>query len=811
MKKTILLILLLSGQLLYSANNFSLKPILLNFHGITGKDSTIIAYGNYGSYMISYDGDKTWVTKKAFDKGLINKMFIEGDRIVAFTNDGQIAVSYDNANSWEQKPSIDILSLENDKYNYTYIIATKKGYVIRKRQNIYFVNKDLKLVKSLEYPIQDYLFPIGETNNELKTLTYDNNQLLVPNDSINLLYFDEDFNQMNNINIKEKLKLECKDCRYTYTILTDSIYMYVTLFSGNYKIKKDFSEYEKLISKETTNDGYLYAIINDKLIFKYAAPSAVLYYSPNDYDSLDVYLNRNKYKDVAYNVRDYDPMSMQEHYYDKINDKVYIVTPYNTLNIFENFSKPEEHKYKYVSFGQYHNLNDMTIFKVGDKLFSTDKSENNFNITFATFKVNSNIFDINFNFDRYNIEKEKNYKNNRMFYYKYFQYFKYNEKDSSILLGMRPRVVTNTEIFMSKDMGRNYTYFKLLPDSLRIMNVNLLEHNQFNFNKKLGYDFMNHVNLTFENQTTIYRSNFVLVNDTMKLITRTRLDNEFSYLGYYIDTNNIVSFGKEYRNYMFNIKTTYNKGKSWEVLKEYPEGYNLIDQKELEYKGRAIWAIASYDVLTNILSLEVVDLETRNIKTLFSQELTDKQSGNLNFIAFDASKDKFYLSFYDTLMVSRDIFDDNPKWETFNYPNNGRVNKKFQVFDTTIFARYADDRNDDNVYWMNGIDLVGDITSVEKTEEINYLYIMPPYPNPTTSEITTEIYWDSSIDINNSDIAVFDLNGNKVSSKENLSLEQLDYWSGNIKWNCVGFPKGTYLIKIHHGNNTKSVKVVVND
>ena len=61
-----------------------------------------------------------------------------------------------------------------------------------------------------------------------------------------------------------------------------------------------------------------------------------------------------------------------------------------------------------------------------------------------------------------------------------------------------------------------------------------------------------------------------------------------------------------------------------------------------------------------------------------------------------------------------------------------------------------------------------------------------------------------------SEIAVYDITGNKVSGKENLTLEKLNEWSGNIKWNCVGQPKGTYLIKIQHGNNTKTLKVVVN-
>jgi hypothetical protein len=102
-------------------------------------------------------------------------------------------------------------------------------------------------------------------------------------------------------------------------------------------------------------------------------------------------------------------------------------------------------------------------------------------------------------------------------------------------------------------------------------------------------------------------------------------------------------------------------------------------------------------------------------------------------------------------------------------------------------------------------------TSVENNiEEVAYLYTMPPFPNPTVSEVTAKFYWDSRIDIDNSEIGVFDLNGNKVSGKENLTFDKLNEWSGNIKWNCVGQSKGTYLIKIQHGNNTKTVKVVVN-
>jgi hypothetical protein len=274
--------------------------------------------------------------------------------------------------------------------------------------------------------------------------------------------------------------------------------------------------------------------------------------------------------------------------------------------------------------------------------------------------------------------------------------------------------------------------------------------------------------------------------------------------------NKVSCFGTNSNSYDYSIKSTTNNGESWDTLKVYNIDLFIQDYKELEINGRVYWAISYFDGSNNVYSIDMFDLETKEIKTVFKQELTDTQSGQLQFITFDAAKEKFYLSFYNTLMVSSNIFEDNIKWETFNYPNNGKVNKKFQIFDKTIFARYEDDKNEDNVYWINGIEMVGNPTSVENIQEVNYLYTMPPYPNPTVSEVTAKFYWDSRIDIDNSEIGVFDISGNKVSGKENLSIEKLNEWSGNIKWNCVGQPKGTYLIKIQHGNNTKTVKVVVN-
>ena len=113
MKKSLYIFLLLvSIQLSNSKENFSIKPILINFYGSCGKDSTIIAFGDKGNAIVTYNNANSWETIKIFESGDIVEMFYEESRIVAITKDGQIAVSYDNAKSWEYLKNLDFTNFE---------------------------------------------------------------------------------------------------------------------------------------------------------------------------------------------------------------------------------------------------------------------------------------------------------------------------------------------------------------------------------------------------------------------------------------------------------------------------------------------------------------------------------------------------------------------------------------------------------------------------------------------------------------------------------------------------------------------------
>jgi len=94
-------------------------------------------------------------------------------------------------------------------------------------------------------------------------------------------------------------------------------------------------------------------------------------------------------------------------------------------------------------------------------------------------------------------------------------------------------------------------------------------------------------------------------------------------------------------------------------------------------------------------------------------------------------------------------------------------------------------------------------------ETYNYLYAYPPYPVPARSEVQTKIYFDSSKDIAIENMAVYDIYGRKLPTKESLRFEQDTFYSGNIIWDCSAVEPGVYIIRINHGTEVRAVKVMV--
>lgn len=129
--------------------------------------------------------------------------------------------------------------------------------------------------------------------------------------------------------------------------------------------------------------------------------------------------------------------------------------------------------------------------------------------------------------------------------------------------------------------------------------------------------------------------------------------------------------------------------------------------------------------------------------------------------------------------------------------------------DSIIFCSNA--VNNKNLSFVkNGIKDEASVVDDNKIEKDNYLYSFPPFPQPATKEVRSLVYWDTSCDIEQDEIGIYNIYGVKVSNRDKISFDKLSVYNGYLIWNCSSMASGVYLIVIKHGNAAITIKVMVN-
>jgi len=141
-------------------------------------------------------------------------------------------------------------------------------------------------------------------------------------------------------------------------------------------------------------------------------------------------------------------------------------------------------------------------------------------------------------------------------------------------------------------------------------------------------------------------------------------------------------------------------------------------------------------------------------------------------------------------------------------PNGGQIITPLKKIGDKFYLRYSD--NDIQfaaaAFWLKPLEPM----NVEDEKLIgNYLYAYPPYPLPAKDYVSSEIYWDTKLDINSADMSVYNLFGDKICGKEKISLQQKTIWSGTVTWDASSAPPGLYLLRIKHGTKTETIKMLI--
>ena len=245
------------------------------------------------------------------------------------------------------------------------------------------------------------------------------------------------------------------------------------------------------------------------------------------------------------------------------------------------------------------------------------------------------------------------------------------------------------------------------------------------------------------------------------------------------------------------FKSTDN-GISWEKVEtEFPDIYQT-NFETFEYNDGKIYAfIPSY---TDLPAKGWFYSEDEGVTwTEFNEEFTEKGTDNgitflNNFVIASTQRGIIYSS--DGGKTAKSFEIELP--DTSNY-----------ITDIAVQGDYLIASSDNGVYRTTLQSLGLTTSSVESETERNYLYTLPPYPNPASSEIKVLTYWDINLPMNESDISVYDLSGREVNTEGKINIvKQADHY-GRITWDCSGEKTGIYIINIKHGTEEKAVKVVV--
>lgn len=280
--------------------------------------------------------------------------------------------------------------------------------------------------------------------------------------------------------------------------------------------------------------------------------------------------------------------------------------------------------------------------------------------------------------------------------------------------------------------------------------------------------------------------------------------------------------------YSYSLLASTDNGKSWKIkLDDLPLTQHFVN----DHYFNAIKAIYQYkdhilipDIWSDPTKFLVIDTETNEIDEVtvpFRVSLSDEAmfefQEKVHFISYTntiyrTDMDGFFAGNWDSVHVSEYL----NGWQDY-IPNSNAPDRDI------IYSTWA---NNNQVFFVvlkskitSGIGLhfeanivkmfVPDTTSVEETEtQKAYFYHTDPFPVPASQEVRSKIFWNSFYTIDNVKFGLYDMFGEEYPNAE-ISVDPINAHSAYLTWNCLGFNRGVYFIRMSLGGESMTIPVLV--
>jgi hypothetical protein len=799
--KTVIIIFLFILIEFANTNQFEISPINFDIVGIETNKDTIINYGEFGSILVSYDNSSTWNQFNVFENGTIIKVFFEKGNILAFNDSGEIATSSNGGKQWEQQNSLHDTILAILKHN--------DGYFLRTYSKLISINNDFHLVSEFYLPSIPIPANIKSPYLYRNSMTCFQDYLLVEMDSLKLIRFTKN---LIPVDTNEIFKSEIDpNFIWDFQIFANEEFIFMKTDDGIYR-SSDLINYDRIYERSDKFYKYKYyffKLINDKIfILDFSLTNG----NPNSgiWKFIITQISRDK-SEIVYPESIYNSMMiLAPRDFTEVNNKIMISGNRKFLasydlnnNFFEVLSDFSGH----TGYLEPDIINDSTFltYRAGlqNRLSNTIYKTNNKGLTFKQIvdtAINSEYL------------KDK---------YGFFKYFDQKDKNIYIIGCETIDGDDDISVHFSQDTGKSFQT-KILP------NFKIFRKNDEYWSNKLPY----YPNIFFDRDTFLLVNNYLSQSHNYSQIYL--YSKQFNLINVYNETNSVIDYiieSKNQNNFLVHCRNTTDKtteirftkdfGDTWKIIKKYPYNELPLYYRELEINNKKYFAMVHFRIADSVCSINLLDIENLTVANIY--EYRAKNIGNISYNwpeneqmntqhiinnALTSDDGILYLAIDDTLFYTKEI-NNKESWKYYLFPNNGKVVMTFRKIGNYFYAYYSDGKHPMNLYWLNIVE-PSSVIEINRAINGNSFFAYPPFPLPAKDYIKSLIYWDTSIDINDDEINVYDIYGNKVSGRENIIIDKQTKYSGILKWDCSGVADGIYLIHIKHGTKSWTLKVLVN-
>ena len=776
-------------------------------------ESEFLFYGNEGSILRTTDSGVTWDQKFSGTYGNFIEILNVNNKLYAITNFKELMISTDKGNYWTiRRLDVDITSIS--VINEAIFLSTKTDTLL------------------ISYDNGEIFFKLKTNFNIIEKLSSIDNNLIVG--TIDNEFYYSDYKSLSWNKIETAYKSDWKLVKKNNSIfLQDS--SSIAKLNDDYTIKT----YNIFENKTRFNffhfDSYLH-------IIKYPAPvidkmEFVSYEFNLDIKSLSI-LNTFGYDDFdtkSFHNIEYQIADIENTYNDLLILTTNRIIKYdrikNNIDVINELTRISN-ELKQTSFFNIDDWYSVYTFKSGLGITNNSGLKYNFSNQIEVVENNSNL-DL---FANHAIDRSLHIidKNNMLFFNDYW----YNTE-----LKRYYSTYTNGTYYWSKTTNGGFSWEVINSKELGIRKS--IEH----FNESLIY-INGHINKDYIlTQSFMDTTSFYLLKEDNSIDFISTIDkserveiilDEKNDLVWCINTlTKSIEIDDEIINKKhIQIFSSDDTLKTWELVFE-TDNFLQVEIGSLEddspviiynYKNQSsdssLFKLLLVHLNSNSFSeLNIINNSYESIDFYYNSGHFDKINKYNRIINLE--KDKFFGKYSYTennrLVKVTDMinfsFNNNKieikkHFENINFGSHSvrRIPIIFLENDeSNLYYKSANDRAGFNVYRPIEPERLAYYSSIEKTETRNYLWINPPYPQPTNGIVKVETYWDSALPFTEKDIEIYDITGIKINTENTLSIQKENAYKGQIIWDASNYKTGIYIMKITHGTETRVRKIMVVD